>query len=80
MRMMPSKRSKWNHDPSRARGGNARGSAVDGRGGRGALPDFWRAPLTPTRLLPATVAAIPLTAVAFGTQEEQGTAFGGKAK
>jgi hypothetical protein len=39
-----------------------------------------RAPLTPTRLLPATVAAIPLTAVAFGTQEEQGTAFGGKAK
>jgi hypothetical protein len=38
------------------------------------------APLAQTRLLAAWVAAIALSAVAFGTEEEQGAAFGNKAK
>ena len=38
------------------------------------------APLTQTRLLPARVAAIALSAVTFGTEEEHGAAFGNKAK
>lgn len=39
-----------------------------------------RAPLAQTRLLPAWGAAIALSAIAFGTEKEQGTAFGDKAK
>ena len=38
------------------------------------------ASLTPTRLLPTRIAAIALSAVAFGTEKEQGAAFGDKAK
>jgi hypothetical protein len=38
------------------------------------------APLAETRLLPAWVAAIALSAVAFGTQKEQGAAFGNQTK
>ena len=39
-----------------------------------------RALLAEARLLPAWVAAISLSAVAFGTEEEHGAAFGSKAK
>ena len=38
------------------------------------------APLAQTRLLAAWIAAITLSAVAFGVEEEQGAAFGNKAK
>ena len=38
------------------------------------------APLAQTRLLAAWVAAITLSAVAFGAEEEQGAAFGNKTK
>ena len=38
------------------------------------------APLAQTRLLAAWIAAITLSAVAFGAEEEQGAAFGNKAK
>ncbi len=38
------------------------------------------APLTQTRLLPTRIAAIALSAIAFGAEKEQGAAFGHKAK